>query len=97
MRTLSDALNSVASGEIKLDGNKLKIDNGDVQLTVWLTFSRFFANNQVRDWAEVYRNAANNLGYDDFEAVAILAASLTTKEKDELLKFLSDEHENQNF
>lgn len=85
------ALNSHRTGEVELDGKTLKIDDFNVKIQLDLRFDRSFSHQSIHDWMQVYTEAANNLGFDEFEAVAMLVSKLTTKEKEELLIILGHE------
>lgn len=85
------ALNSTRSGEVRLQGNTLSIDDDNVKMQLDLRFDRTHAHQAIRDWMQVYTEAANNLGFDDFEAVALLVSQLTQKEKEEIQILISYE------
>jgi hypothetical protein len=91
MRTLPEALTATAAGEVKLDGKTLHIDDDNVRIQLDLRFPKHYGHEAVRDWMQVYNQAAANLGFDEFEAVAFLVSELSTKDKEELLILLGHE------
>lgn len=85
------ALNSYRTGEVELRGKTLHIDDDNVKIQLDLRFDRSYSHQSIHDWMQVYVEAANNLGFDDFEAVALLVSKLNTKEKEELQILISYE------